>query len=85
MIGSGISSLGIFLLVTGLLFFVAAYLILRVIPKIRPQNTTQLKPNPSSDIPAHSDAVLVVTPGGRISYLNEAARDWFNLWEEPPI
>ncbi|MFH1636760.1 MAG: GAF domain-containing protein [Chloroflexota bacterium] len=77
-------SLGITLLVLGLAFFLLTYFLLRVIPRIRSLPKTISKHSSSSKIPAHGDAVLLVQTGGRIVYLNQAARDSFNLWEKEP-
>ena len=80
----GIFPLGILLLFVGLAFFLVTYLVLRAVPKIRPisQHNKQLPISP--DLPAHSNGVMMVRQGGRISYLNEEARSWFSLWEEDP-
>ena len=66
------------------MIFLATFFILRAVPRIRPLSQTENKSPISPDLPAHSEAVLMVKPGGRISYLNEEARTWFNLWDEEP-
>ncbi len=78
------ASLGIMLLVLGLAFFLLTYFLLRIIPRIRSFPKTTSKRSISSTILAHDDAVLLVQPGGRIVYLNQAARDRFNLWDKEP-
>jgi GAF domain-containing protein len=83
MFESGSASLGVILLILGLVFIVLTYGLLRYVPRLRPHVQsagTHLVP----EIPAHSDAVLVVQPGGRVSYINHEARQWFELWEEEP-
>ncbi len=80
----GIFPLGILLLFVGFAFFLVTYLILRAVPKIRPISQTQKPPPISPDLSAHSNGVLMVRQGGRISYLNEKARSWFSIWDEEP-
>ena len=84
MLGSGLLPLGVIAVFVGLTFFLATYLILRVVPKIRPLSLTEKKSPIAPDLPAHSEAVLMVKNGGRISYLNDEARNWFNIWNEEP-
>jgi len=84
MFESGLFSLGIFTILVGLTFFLVTFLVLRAVPKIRPLSSTAKKPPILPDLPAHSEAVLMVKNGGRISYLNDEARSWFNLWDDEP-
>ncbi len=84
MFESGLFSLGIFTVLVGLTFFLVTFLVLRAVPKIRPSSSAEKKPPILPDLPAHSEAVLMIKNGGRISYLNDEARNWFNLWEEEP-
>ena len=84
MLETGLFPLGVLLLSVGFVIFLATFFILRAVPRIRPLSQTENKSPISPDLPAHSEAVLMVKPGGRISYLNEEARTWFNLWDEEP-
>jgi GAF domain-containing protein len=84
MFGSGLFPLGFLLFSIGLVLFVITYIILRAVPKIRPKPQVEQNSPISSDIPPHSDAVLMVKSGGRVSYLNEEARSKFNLWDDEP-
>jgi PAS domain S-box-containing protein len=76
--------LGIILLTLGLVFFLLALVFLRLMPKLQPLTKTPSQPPTSLDIPAHSEAVLLVQGGGRVSYLNQQARELFNAWEDEP-
>ena len=84
MIEFGLLPLGVLLFFIGLAFFGVTFLVLRAVPKIRPISSAE-KQNPISlDIPTHTDAILMVAAGGLVSYLNDEARNWFNLWDEDP-
>ena len=84
MLELGLFPLGVILFFVGLAFFWITYFVLRAIPKIRP-NTQPQEHNPiSSNLPAHSDAVLLVKSGGLVSFINDEAREWFNLLDEEP-
>jgi GAF domain-containing protein/nitrogen-specific signal transduction histidine kinase len=72
------------LLVLGLSFSLLTYLLVRLVPRIRLRSKTHPKTAPALDLPAHKDAVFVIQPGGRISHLNQEARDQFELWEPEP-
>ena len=71
---------GILLLVTGLVFCLLVWGLPRI---TRKGNPNSLRPSAlrSKSAESHGHAVLVVQPGGRVSYVNEAAREWFDLRE----
>jgi PAS domain S-box-containing protein len=77
--------LGIGLILAGLVFVLLVWSLLRLVPRIRP-TSAQIEPRLEPvEIAKHDDAVLIVQPGGRVEYLNDAARGWFDLVEgEPP-
>lgn len=76
--------LGVILVVFGLS---AALLILLLLQKFS-QSRTQFKATPNTPTPVEdsdpSQAILIVQPGGRISYISRQAREWFDAWEEVP-
>ncbi len=80
----GSSSLGITLLVLGLAFCLLAYFLLRLVPRMRLASRIRSNAATAPDLPAHHEAVFVIQPGGRISYLNQEARNQFALWEPEP-
>jgi len=84
MFGLGSDTLGITLLVLGLAIFVLTYIIFRFIPKIRPEHPIKKISAEDANIPTHNEAVFMIQPGGRILYVNQAARNQFKLWEEEP-
>jgi PAS domain S-box-containing protein len=84
MIELGLFPLGVLLFFIGLAFFLVTFFVLRAVPNIRPMSQTDKQHPISSDLPAHSDAVIMVKSGGRVSYLNDEARNWFSLWDEHP-
>ena len=79
MFESGLFPLGVLLFLIGAVFFLVTYGILRVVPKIRPKFRNEKQQSIAPDIANHMDAVLIVKTGGRISYINDEARSWFNL------
>ena len=76
--------LGFILVVLGLAFMGLTLALLRLIP--RPQQAPIAPPLPptSSQITNHTEAVLVVQTGGRVAYINQAAREIFSVWEDEP-
>ena len=56
----GLFPLGVLLFFVGLAFFLVTFIILRAVPKIHPMSQAEKQPPISPDIPAHSDAVLMV-------------------------
>lgn len=76
--------LGILLLLLGAGFFTATLIALRITPRLQPAAKTPAPPpalKPNSPL---NEAVLLVQSGGRVIYINQAAREWFNVWEEEP-
>lgn len=72
--------LGIGFAFFGLVFFVLVWLLLRVTPRLLPeQEPTE---GPFEQPGEHTHAVLVVESGGRVRYLNSTARKWFELGQE---
>ncbi len=71
---------GIGLLIFGLVFILLVWSFLRIIPRVRP---AQIQPVQHSlpQMQGNDDAVLIVQTGGRISYVNEIAKEWFDLAE----
>jgi len=80
----GAIPLGVTLLLIGLAFFLLTIFLLRVIPKNTSisKGSSQMPVVP--DVPQHDNAVLVVQPGGRVSFMNQKARSRFNVWNEVP-
>ena len=72
--------LGILLLLTGLVFFLLVWGLPRLIRR-RPIPIPVPPAQPALDISSHSHAVLVVQSGGRVNYVNPAARQLFDLHE----
>lgn len=76
-------ALGIILIAIGAGFFFLTLTLLRMMPRLR---TATRYPSPpvSIQVPEHHEAVLLVQSGGRVVYMNQQARELFNLWEEEP-
>ncbi len=79
--GQWLSS-GIGLVLTGLVFVLLVWIILRFAARLRPRLQTALVVPPQAEAPAHEDAILIVQVGGRIEHLNQQARAWFELQQD---
>jgi PAS domain S-box-containing protein len=84
MFESGLFPVGVLLFFIGLVFLLVTYIVLRAVPKIHPMTQADKQNTILPDLPTHSDAVLMVRSGGRVSYLNDEARTWFSLWDDDP-
>lgn len=78
MSGFGFLAIFIGLVLVGLVWFVTRRA-LRLQPKI--QAAIAVQNQETEEKPEHGDAVLQVTPGGRVSYVNAIGREWFGLLE----
>lgn len=76
---AGIGS-GLVLVVVGLVLIALVWVLTRWILRVRPTLQAAIE-FPSNDAPGHEDAVLVIHSGGRIDYVNAAARGLFGLDE----
>jgi hypothetical protein len=72
-------TLGILLLLTGLVFFLLVWGLPRLVSRSHPSHTfVPVYPN-LIDISHHDHAVLIVQSGGRVDYANDTARQWLDL------
>ena len=80
----GAIPLGVTLFLAGLAFFLLTFFLLRVIPhNISFSKGSSLIPV-VPDVAQHDNAVLVIQPGGRVTFMNQEARSKFNVWNEVP-
>ncbi|HEY9817109.1 MAG TPA: hypothetical protein V6D20_15110, partial [Candidatus Obscuribacterales bacterium] len=77
-------ALGLLFLAIGLGLSVLIVLVLRFLPKEQPRLQSRNSSFLPLDLDPHAEAVLLVQPGGRLSYLNQQARQLFELGEEIP-
>jgi GAF domain-containing protein len=77
-----VTVLGIALVAFGAGIFLLAHFILRATPQLQPVAQSAFKPTVPLELEEHGEAVLLVLFGGRVAYLNQPARDWFNIIEE---
>lgn len=75
---------GIVLLTLGSIFFLLTLLVARALPRLQPFTQAEPTPPVNLDIESHAEAVILVEQGGRVTYLNQKARELFHLWEEDP-
>jgi len=72
--------LSIGFLIFALLTFLVFWALLRVAPRVRP--AIHDVPRPSFiQLQSHQDAILIIEAGGRFRYVNDRAREWFELFE----
>ena len=76
--------LGVTLFLVGAGFFLLIYFLVRLIPRNMSNSMRSSQLVISPDLPRHDYAVLVVQSGGRISFINQEARNRFNIWNEAP-
>ncbi len=76
---AGVDS-GIRLLLLGSVLGILVWALSRLVARFQPsfQSAIQL---PVTDVSEHTDAVLIIQPGGRVEYANALARQWFGLLE----
>ena len=77
--GTGFFAIFIGLGLVALVWFLT-HRALRLQPKLQAAIASQSK-DATEKLPEHGDAVLQVTAGGRVAYINPIARDWFGLVE----
>ncbi len=76
--------LGLILVVLALGLLLLPLVLLRVLPRLRVGSVPPPPPPTSQHITPHSEAVLLIQSGGRVAYMNAAARELFNVWEDEP-
>jgi PAS domain S-box-containing protein len=77
-------SMGFALALAGALILGLTWLVLRALPRLQSHTTAQTNPPLPVNVNNHDEAVLLIQSGGRVAYLNQKARELFNLWDEPP-
>jgi PAS domain S-box-containing protein len=77
------AALGLLLILMGIAFTLLILAITRVLPRLQPTTSTP-PPLASPEVAPHHEAVLLIQSGGRVVYMNQAAREWFNVWEDEP-
>lgn len=76
--------LGLILIFLGVVFVAATLVFLRFSARPNPVPRQPVPPPATAQIPPHQDAVLLVESGGRVAYINQAGREYFNAWEDEP-
>jgi GAF domain-containing protein/sensor histidine kinase regulating citrate/malate metabolism len=74
-------SLGMLLLLTGLIFFLLVWGLPRLFPRMHSSAIEVMPPQNLVDETQHNHAVIVVQSGGRVNYINTMARQWLGLHE----
>ncbi len=77
--------LGALLVLVGGILVVLVFVLMRIVPRVPPEEVTPLSLQMDTGLVAPEDAVLLVRPGGQVVYLNEQAREWFGVQEEPNL
>ena len=74
-------TLGMLLLLTGLVFFLLVWGLPRLFPRLRNSSVLVTPPQAMVDDSQHNHAVMLVQSGGRVNYVNAMARQWLGLHE----
>ncbi len=74
-------SLGMLLLLTGLVFFLLVWGLSRLFPGLRNNSNLVTPPQSLAEHSPHNHAVMLVQSGGRVNYINTMARQWLGLHE----
>ena len=74
-------SLGMLLLLIGLVFFLLVWGLPRLFPGLRTNPAPAVPLQNPKDAFEHDHAVMLVQSGGRVDYLNATARQWLDLHE----
>jgi PAS domain S-box-containing protein len=77
-------AMGFALALAGAMILGLTWLVLRALPRLQSRITTPSNPPLPVNLSNHDEAVLLIQSGGRVAYLNQKARELFNLWDTPP-
>ncbi len=78
---SELGSLGILLVITGLVFFLLVWGLPRLFNTNRNEQSLITVPQSTNESFSHNHAVMIVQSGGRVNYINSTAREWLELHE----
>ena len=71
--------LGISLFIGGLVFVVLVWVVLRVFPRTNSAMQADFNSFYFPESSKSNDAVIILTPGGRVEYISALARTYFDL------
>jgi PAS domain S-box-containing protein len=74
-------SLGMLLLLTGLVFFLLVWGLPRLFPRLRNSSIPVTPSQTFTNDSQHNHAVMLVQSGGRVNYVNAMARQWLDIHE----
>jgi sensor histidine kinase regulating citrate/malate metabolism len=79
------SMLGTILVMFGLAASLLTFVLLRTVQQTQPK-TMVAEPvsTPTDDHEQPEEGILIVQAGGRVSYINKRAREYFDAWEGIP-
>ena len=76
-----LTGLGVSLFLTGLVIVTLAWVVLRILPTLRPFRDQTDDQVSIPEAVKTNEATLILQPGGRVEYISRAARDYFGLRE----
>ena len=79
MFDSGLIPLGITAILIGLALFGLVTVLLRAASRFGSNAKVSSQPIIQANLPSNQHAVLLVQPGGKLLYINDLAREWFDL------
>src|SRR5689334_887798 len=78
------AGLGVGLFLAGLVFLILVWAALRFLPRVQAHEQARLSDFPLPESSNSQDAVIILQHGGRVDYINAAARSFFDLRENEP-
>ena len=76
--------LGIGLFIAGLVFVVLVWVVLRILPHTNAAIQADVNPFSFPESSKSNDAVIILSPGGRVEYISALARTYFDMRENEP-
>ena len=84
MLGVDLVSLGVVFVLVAIALVGLTMLLLRLLPRVQSIQSPPATPPVTLDLNPANHAVLLVQSGGRLTYTNSQAREWFGQYDEEP-
>ena len=84
MLGADLVSLGVAFVLVAIVLIGLTILLLRLLPRAKSTQAPPITPSITLELNPVNHAVLLVQSGGRVTYTNKLAREWFGHYDEEP-
>ena len=84
MLGADLVSLGVAFVLVAIVLIGLTILLLRLLPRAKSTQAPPITPPITLELNPVNHAVLLVQSGGRVTYTNKLAREWFGHLDEEP-